>query len=123
MKKLSGVFEQMSGAGAEGYEIHMGETTADGGCDYFADVTDCVTGQRYADGAVKNNVCGTYIHGILDSPGLLQGLLMPLYREKGIQPGTYRDLQAYKQEQYDRLAEVIRTHLDMDAVYRIIDRA
>lgn len=123
VKKLSGVFEEMSGAGAEGYEIHMGETTADGGCDYFADVTDCVTGQRYADGAVKNNVCGTYIHGILDTPGLLQGLLTPLYREKGIQPGTYRDLQAYKQEQYDRLAEVIRTHLDMDAVYRIIDRA
>ena len=40
--------------------------------------------------------------------------------EKGIQPGIYRDLQAYKQEQYDRLADVIRMHLDMEAVYRII---
>lgn len=118
--KLSGVFEQMSGTRAEGYEIHMGESTAGEGCSCFADVTDCVTGQQYADGCVKGNVCGTYIHGILDSPELLKGLLEPLYREKGIQPGVYRDLQAYKQEQYDRLADVIRMHLDMEAVYRII---
>ena len=118
--KLSGVFEQMSGTRAEGYEIHMGESTADEGCRCFADVTDCVTGQQYADGCVKGNVCGTYIHGILDSPELLKGMLEPLYREKGIQPGIYRDLQAYKQEQYDRLADVIRMHLDMEAVYRII---
>ena len=120
VEKLSGVFEQMSGTRAEGYEIHMGESTADECCRCFADVTDCVTGQQYADGCVKGNVCGTYIHGILDSPELLKGMLEPLYREKGIQPGIYRDLQAYKQEQYDRLADVIRMHLDMEAVYRII---
>lgn len=117
--KLSGVFEQMSGTRAEGYEIHMGESAVSEDCGCFADVTDCVTGQQYADGCVKGNVCGTYIHGILDSPELLKGLLEPLYREKGIQPGVYRDLQAYKQEQYDRLADVIRMHLDMEAVYRI----
>ena len=31
------------------------------------------------------------------------------------------DFKAYKEEQYDQLAKMIREHLDMDAVYRILE--
>ena len=51
---------------------------------------------------------------------MLKGLLNPVFLEKGMPPGTYRDLAGYRQEQYDILADVIRAHMDMDAVRRII---
>ena len=31
------------------------------------------------------------------------------------------DLDEYKQQQYDKLADVIRTSMDMDLVYRILE--
>lgn len=120
VEPIEGIYHGLSGVSVEGYEIHMGESTLSEACARFARVTDCVTGKQYPDGCVKGNVCGTYIHGILDSPGLLEGLLNPVYLEKGMTPGTYRDLAGYKQEQYDILADVIRANLDMDAVRRII---
>lgn len=120
VEPIEGIYHGLSGVSVEGYEIHMGESTLPEACARFARVTDCVTGKQYQDGCVKGNVCGTYIHGILDSPGLLEGLLNPVYLEKGMTPGTYRDLAGYKQEQYDILADVIRANLDMDAVRRII---
>lgn len=120
IEPIAGIYHGLSGAPAEGYEIHMGETRLLEDCGRFARVTDSVAGKQYPDGCVKGNVCGTYIHGILDSPGLLEGLLKPVYREKGMKPGTYRDQLSYKQEQYDLLADVIRANLDMDAVRRII---
>ena len=120
MEPIEGIYQGMSGVSAEGYEIHMGETCLLETCGRFASMTDCVTGKQYPDGCVKGNVCGTYIHGILDAPGLLKGLLNPVFLEKGMTPGTYRDLAGYRQEQYDILADVIRAHMDMDAVRRII---
>lgn len=120
VEPIEGIYQRMSGVSAEGYEIHMGETCLLETCGRFASVTDCVTGKQYPDGCVKGNVCGTYIHGILDAPGLLKGLLNPVFLEKGMTPGTYRDLAGYRQEQYDTLADVIRAHMDMDAVRRII---
>ncbi len=120
VEPIEGIYQGMSGVSAEGYEIHMGETCLLETCGRFASVTDCVTGKQYPDGCVKGNVCGTYIHGILDAPGLLKGLLNPVFLEKGMTPGTYRDLAGYRQEQYDILADVIRAHMDMDAVRRII---
>lgn len=44
-------------------------------------------------------------------------------RRKGLQVEDLKvlDFKAYKEEQYDQLAKMIREHLDMDAVYRILE--
>ena len=46
-----------------------------------------------------------------------------LMRAKGLDPSDVKtfDLDAYKQEQYDKLADVMRANLDMDLIYRIVE--
>ena len=47
-----------------------------------------------------------------------------LLKKKGYDPAQLRarDWKAYKEEQYDRLADIIRENVDMEAVYRIIEK-
>ena len=45
-----------------------------------------------------------------------------LLKEKGYDPETVQavDWKAYKEEQYDKLADIVRASLDMKEIYRII---
>lgn len=48
-------------------------------------------------------------------------------REKGVRPETYENgetfsMAKYKEEQYDKMAKIIRENLDMDMIYRILER-
>ena len=53
---------------------------------------------------------GTYIHGILDNEVFIDYLLEP-YSDK--LKHTEIDYQAYKEEQYDKLADHVRKHLNV----------
>ena len=77
-----------------------------------------------ADGAQWKNVYGCYVHGIFDAPGAAKGFLAAILKKKGYDPGQIRvkDWKAHKEEQYDRLADIIRSSLDMEAVYKIIEK-
>lgn len=92
----------------KGYEIHMGETTAaiDSPLNTFT--------EGNSEGFYLNNRCwGTYIHGIFDNPSLVQHLLKPYTNEtSGI-----KDFDAYKNEQFDKLAAFLRVHIDINTVY------
>ena len=75
--------------------------------------------------ALRDRVLGTYLHGLFDSPALLQRLTALLLREKGLPEdaaGEPEDIWTYKQRQYDKLAAVLRGSLDLPAIYRILDR-
>ena len=70
------------------------------------------------------NVYGSYIHGIFDAPGVSDQILRAICTKKGLDfaaLGTF-DLQEYKGRQYDLLADVVRGGLDMELIYRIINR-
>ena len=72
----------------------------------------------------QGNVYGSYIHGIFDAPGVADALLTALAEKKGIDPkalGSF-DREAYRQQQYDKLADAVRGGLDMELVYRILNR-
>jgi len=77
----------------------------------------------HTDGAQNGNVYGCYVHGIFDAPQMTSGFLSALLREKGYDPDsvTAVDWKAYKEEQYDKLADVIRGSLNMEEIYRIIE--
>lgn len=107
---ITGGFGFLSGAEFSGYEIHMGRTET-------AEAPLLSTG----DGAFSGNVCGCYIHGIFDSSEVSGRLVSELFRRKGLTyTGSPVDRNAYKQSQYDLLAESVRESLDMELIYRIV---
>ena len=106
LNTVDGILSPLSGMAYEGYEIHMGRSgdqppLLGSGCVY-----------------------GTYIHGIFDAPGIADAILGALCRRKGLSPDilTSFDPAAYKERQYDLLAQAVRDNLDMDLVYRILNR-
>ena len=83
----------------KGYEIHMGQTTPlppDGGLVWE-----------------QNHCLGTYVHGILDNQAFVEHLLAP-FHDKLQEAAKPFDYQAYKEEQYNRLADHVRQHVDMN---------
>ena len=102
-----GLFAPLAACPLEGYEIHMGDSGPEG---LFS---------------VRENVLGTYLHGFFDAPELRDRLVSLLLARRGLtwtgETGP-EDGQAYREEQYDKLAAALRASLDMEAVYRILER-
>ena len=94
----------------KGYEIHMGlstPTTVESPVNYFTD--------GRTDGYFLNKKCwGTYLHGVLDNSAVVNDILADY---TSVSEEAF-DYQQYKEEQYNKLAAVIREHVDMDQVYR-----
>lgn len=104
---VTGVFSGLNGLRYEGYEIHMGRSEG---------AAPVITGNE--------SVYGSYIHGIFDAPGICDSILKALCGKKGIdfaELGTF-DPVDYKERQYDLLADAVRSGLDMDLIYRILNR-
>lgn len=124
-QNLTGEWECLNGVEAEGYEIHMGTTRFLGTEDHILVLKEetCEKACRL-DGAAKGNVCGCYVHGIFDRPEVARAVTSILLRQKGLDEHAVKavDLTAYKEEQYDRLADIIRENLDMKAVYDILEK-
>jgi adenosylcobyric acid synthase len=101
----------------EGYEIHMGETRPFGDAE-ASPMLHLHDGR--ADGYRVNEKCmGTYVHGILDNAAFVDELLKP-FAEKFSSDAPSFDYQAYKEEQYNKLADHVRRYVDMERVYQIL---
>lgn len=118
-----GVLSSLSGAALAGYEIHMGRTVLHDGAKPFTEIEDTITGRRIFEGACGENVYGTYVHGIFDQEEIAGTVVRALAQAKGIteEMGTSVDFAAFKETQYDLLAEGLRKNLDMPAIYRILE--
>lgn len=156
--QLAGPFADLSNLDIAGYQIHMGQTTLEGGMPFclLADTNDaagntvqaftCVGGndtvydQRgctrcngklsgdaaqpaYEDGCVAGTVMGTYLHGLFDSVAFTQTLIDMLLARKGMSGARInaQDRAARREQQLDMLADTLRTSLDMELVYRILE--
>jgi adenosylcobyric acid synthase len=101
----------------KGYEIHMGETLPFGSA-LPSPLLHLSDGRQ--DGYIVDNKCmGTYVHGILDNASFVDFLLQP-FAEKLSQTNASFDYQAFKEEQYDKLADHVRKHVDMQRIYQIL---
>lgn len=104
---VTGMLSGLNGMSYTGYEIHMGRSQ-----------------EKLPPLQGRGNVYGSYIHGIFDAPGVSDEMLRAICARKGLDfaaLGTF-DLQEYKERQYDLLADAVRGGLDMELVYRIINR-
>ena len=83
----------------------------------------CMLADGTADGAVKDNCYGTYLHGLFDNGELTCALADCLLRQKGLPPVSFRPerYHNHQEQQIRMLADAVRTHLDMRRVYEIID--
>lgn len=104
LSNVDGIFSQLSGKTYQGYEIHMGVSGADGNI------------------INEGNVYGTYIHGIFDREEIARTVVERLLSEKGMDFSDVKafDVESYKQQQYDILADGLRKSLDMDLIYSLI---
>lgn len=74
------------------------------------------------DGCQAENVYGTYLHGVFDAPGVAARLAGALAARKGVTLGAAaQDEAAYRQAQYDKLADTVRNALDIKLIYRILE--
>ena len=100
-----------------GYEIHQGETRP------FGDAKEnpfTVFDDGTTDGYVADEKCmGTYIHGVFDNPAFVDKLLLP-YADKLKTMEASFDYQAFKEQQYDLLADHVRQYVDIPRLYQIL---
>ena len=81
-----------------GYEIHQG----------VSDTNETI---------LQTDHCiGTYIHGFLDNSPVIEYL----FKDKAVSIHSEQSLADFKDEQYNKLADHVRQHVDIDRIYKIL---
>ena len=131
LKTPKGFFKELSGVELEGYEIHMGQTELLGdlkeaGSTGSLTEISAFTGDFSSEicGHFHENVYGSYVHGIFDGENVAKTIISVLLKNKGYDDSavTGLDVKAYKEKQYDLLADGIRENMDMDMLYSILSK-
>lgn len=100
-----------------GYEIHMGRTILLGDAQ---DNPAVRLENGRTDGYFLNNSCwGSYMHGILDNPVVLDNLAEGFEHQAESEPFDYA---TFKEEQYDKLAALVRENVNLDLIYEQLTR-
>lgn len=100
----------------EGYEIHMGRTSKLEPAEVLFQIGEHEDGMLSSDG----RVWGSYLHGIFENNAFRRNWLNQIRLEKGL-PALQTDIhfQTLKMAAFDRLADHVRAHLDLDKIYQI----
>lgn len=99
-----------------GYEIHHGQVV-DSAEQSWIDADGA------GEGAVRGAIRGTHWHGLLANNDFRRDLLISVAAAagaSGFRPAPDTDVDAIRQAQVDLIADLLTTHLDMDAVAQII---
>ena len=129
VKNASGILKGTEGMEIKGYEIHQGYSYPvnekneenNNSENILKNDTACLFGDEKLKGAVKDNIAGTYIHGIFDNSEFTSHFLNEVRKLKGLdridENFSYSD---YKNREYDKLAEVLRENIDIKKIYEIM---
>jgi len=92
-----------------GYEIHMGITHAQ------KESPLCKINNETNDGYYLNSkTWGSYIHGIFDNQSIIENILQQVNSSLKVSI----DYKSFKDDQYNKLANLIRSNIDMDYIYK-----
>ncbi len=107
-----------------GYEIHAGVTTLPEGGKYAPFLLSYNDGTIRADGAqtgANGQIFGTYLHGIFDDDKFRRDFLNALRKSKHLPPlPVTKNVAAQKEQNYNRLADVLRRSLNIDRIKQIM---
>lgn len=96
----------------KGYEIHMGETVSENNSPL------CMVNGNKEDGYFLNSkTWGTYIHGIFDNIEIVNAVL----KESGAETTSKMNFAQFKEEQYDKLAALVRGCVDLEYIYKSME--
>ncbi|MEV4948821.1 cobyric acid synthase [Streptomyces sp. NPDC053755] len=109
-KTLARPVGEALGERVEGYEIHHGIARVDGG-------------EPFLDGCRVGSVWGTHWHGSLESDGFRRAFLREVAAAAGRRfvPAPDTSFGTLREEQLDRLGDLIEEHADTDALLRLIE--
>ncbi len=96
----------------QGYEIHMGITTGPALQRPAINLGDRSDGVISEDGQI---MC-SYLHGLFDHPQACNALL----HWAGLNAADSMDYELYRQKEIDRVAEMLATEINLDALAGII---
>ena len=70
----------------------------------------------------RGNVLGSYLHGLFDDGQLFAAIAAHIRKGKGIDTEAQAPmtLDEYREREFDRIADIVRASVDMDAIYRIV---
>ena len=92
---------EFNGQECKGYEIHQGVSDTD---EAILQTDHCI---------------GTYIHGFLDNESVVEHLLSEKLKVKNKKFSAINPTD-FKERQYDKLADHVRQHVDMEQIYQIL---
>ena len=124
-QNIQGKLKELSNLSFEGYEIHMGTSQLIGDGSMISYLWENEKEERKkADGAWKENVYGTYVHGVFDKEEVVKAIISSVLKEKGLDSSGLRtfSMEEYKEKQYNLLADAIRENLNLEAIYEIMER-
>ncbi|MBW1716390.1 MAG: cobyric acid synthase [Deltaproteobacteria bacterium] len=113
----------INGTRVTGYEIHMGQTRMLRRVGkVLLRIHEPGNRQSWEDGwsVGGDRIVGTYVHGILDSPGFRADFLNSIRRAKGLKEGAARQGRLARFHQYDRLADLFEAHCDVGRIIEVI---
>lgn len=124
-ENISGDLSALSGVEFSGYEIHMGVSNLKGEALSMTEIDDgnCNCNCKKSEGVHFGNVYGSYVHGIFDKEEVTKAIVKSIATKKGIDMEEINtvDFKAYKETQYDLLADGIREYIDLDKIKKIIN--
>ncbi|GAD91177.1 cobyric acid synthase [Vibrio halioticoli NBRC 102217] len=102
----------------QGYEIHCGETIQRDDSNLLTELAPISFESGITDGMLSadQRILATYVHGIFDSPQACQLLL----KWAGLKQAQTLDINLIREQQLERLADILEEHLDMDKLSRLI---
>ena len=104
-----------------GYEIHMGKNEYHNERLIFKNIEDSsMDGLLNEDG----KIFGTYIHGIFDNDTFRRAFLNFVRKSKGLKPLSLEsslNYKKFKEEGFNKLAEIIKENINMDMLLKIIE--
>ncbi|MDF1613347.1 cobyric acid synthase [Desulfurivibrio dismutans] len=105
-----------SGLEVHGYEIHHGQSQVEG--------APALQDGPTPEGACSPNglIWGSYLHGIFDADHFRRWFIDRLRQRRGLTPLTKIQAPYDLEPAFDRLAATVRQALDMEQIYRLLDK-
>lgn len=120
----SGIFNGIKDIDISGYEIHCGRSINETGAINILEKLGEKSNYKEGSINIKGNVFGTYIHGIFDSMNFTKELLDNIREIKGLENinRQYSSYEDFKENEYQKLANHVRTHVDINKIYKIMEK-
>ena len=105
------LLREARGKQVKGYELHMGRTTSSREGKELTDRGGVV---------IDDSIFGTYFHGFFDEPGIAEAAIHYLRGLKNVTAKETMDYRAFKETQYDKLADAVEAAIDMETLDHIL---